>query len=205
MRQIEAEPYPWPFDGAFGTSDTGLLLLGFQTRAVHEHGDAGRHALRNACVIGRAWHARGGRTLTARRGARSSEDLPPAVRRRNEGRDRDQILFRDNQDWQLAFEPFAGDAVIDHRGDSVFYGTDLEHMLRTAGIDNLLITGLPTDGIVHATMRDANDRGFECLLVADACACHDPDIHDGILGITMFGNGLFGTVAPTAAVLSVLE
>jgi nicotinamidase-related amidase len=95
--------------------------------------------------------------------------------------------------------------MIDHTGDNAFAGGRLDDALARLGARNLLVAGVPTDGLVHATQRAAGDRGYECLAVADASAGTTPERHAAQLRITTFGNGLFGAVADTAAVLAALE
>lgn len=94
--------------------------------------------------------------------------------------------------------------MVDHPADNAFIGSDLDHLIARAGADALIIAGVRTEGTVHATMRAANDRGLECLLVSDASASDCARFHDAIVSITTFGNGLFGTVAPAAAVMAAL-
>lgn len=199
--KIEASPYAWPFDGDLSVSDTALLLLGFQLQACREIIAADREA---GMILVR-WRALRGLTLHGMRGMNRLGDLTPPQRWRHDHREVDRVQYRGSRGWQGIFNHRPDEPVIDHLGDNAFYASDLDHLLRCRGIKNLIIAGLPTDGIVHATMRDANDRGFECLLVADACASHSPEIHEGILAITIFGNGLFGAAASTAAVLEALR
>lgn len=92
-----------------------------------------------------------------------------------------------------------------HRGFNAFLGTDLELRLREPGIRNLIVAGNGTERAVHATMRAANDHGFECLLVEDATRAVDERDHAAILRITRFGNGLFGATATMAAVFTAVE
>jgi nicotinamidase-related amidase len=98
--------------------------------------------------------------------------------------------------------PLPGEPVIDKPGKGAFYATDLEQILRRNGIRNILFAGVTTDCCVHTTMRDANDRGFECLLMEDCCAATDKANHDAIVRFTTMGHGVFGTVAPSSNVLS---
>jgi biuret amidohydrolase len=98
--------------------------------------------------------------------------------------------------------PLAGEPVIDKPGFGAFYATDLELILRTAGITSLTIVGVTTDICVHSTLREAVDRGFDCVTVGDACAAADPDIHSAMLACIAGEGGILGRVASTQEVLA---
>ncbi|HCZ49764.1 MAG TPA: cysteine hydrolase, partial [Gammaproteobacteria bacterium] len=85
-----------------------------------------------------------------------------------------------------------------------FCATDLELVLTTRGIRNLVLTGITTDVCVHTTMREANDRGFECLVVSDAVASYFPEFHRAALDMITAQGGIFGWVTDAAQVCAAL-
>ena len=91
-------------------------------------------------------------------------------------------------------EPLATETVIDKPGFGAFYATDLEHLLRGARIQALTIAGVTTDICVHSTLREAVDRGFECVTVGDACAAAEPAIHAAMLACIDGEGGILGRV-----------
>ncbi len=98
--------------------------------------------------------------------------------------------------------PLAGEPVIDKPGFGAFYATDLELILRTAGIGSLALSGVTTDICVHSTLREAIDRGFDCVTVGDACAAGDPAIHDAMLACIAGEGGILGKVVNTQELLA---
>ena len=97
--------------------------------------------------------------------------------------------------------PLATEVVIDKSGFGAFYATDLEHVLRTAGIRALALAGVTTDVCVHSTLREAIDRGFECVTVGDACAAADSTIHAAMLACIKAEGGILGRVTSAAELL----
>jgi nicotinamidase-related amidase len=98
-----------------------------------------------------------------------------------------------------------GDGFVGLAGGQAFFRTPLEAILRNRGVRNLIAAGLPTEGLLHASVRAANDMGFECLTVSDACKGSRADFHEAQLRITIFGNGLFGAVASAASLREALR
>lgn len=95
--------------------------------------------------------------------------------------------------------------VIDKPGRSAFAHTELELMLRNAGIRNLIICGVTTDVCVHSTMREANDRGFDCLLLEDACAAGSEELHNFAIESVQGEGGIFGSTTTVRELLQSLS
>lgn len=213
--RVAARPYTWPFDGAFSPADTALIIIDMQVDFCSLDGWCAQcqgDPMPMAAVIAptarllAAMRAAGFPVIHTREGHRADMSDLAANKRWRSARGGAEIgtvgpcgrmLTRGAPGWEIVPElaPLAGEPVVDKPGKGSFYATDLEHILRTRGIRNLIFTGVTTDCCVHTTMRDANDRGFECMLVEDCCAATLPQNHASILAFTQMGHGLFGTVA----------
>lgn len=100
--------------------------------------------------------------------------------------------------------PIDGEPVIDKPGKGAFYQTDLELMLRNRGIDTLLVCGVTTEVCVNTTVREANDRGYRCVVLADCCASYFPDFHEYGLKMIKAQGGIFGWVAQSRAAIDAM-
>jgi nicotinamidase-related amidase len=100
--------------------------------------------------------------------------------------------------------PIAGEPVIDKPGKGAFYQTDLELLLRNRAIDTLLVCGVTTEVCVNTTVREANDRGLRCIVLADCCASYFPEFHDMGLKMIKAQGGIFGSVSSSAPVIAAL-
>jgi nicotinamidase-related amidase len=137
-------------------------------------------------------------------------DCPPAKRARGgfigEPGPKGRILVRGEYGHDIvdALAPLAGEVVLDKPGKGSFYATDLELILRNRGITSLLVTGVTTEVCVHTTVREANDRGFECLVLEDCCGSYFPEFHAVAIRMIAAQGGIFGWVGHSADLLAQL-
>lgn len=141
-------------------------------------------------------------------------DAPPAKLERGNSKLRigsngpmGRILVRGEVGHDIIAEcyPHAGEPVLDKPGKGCFYQTDLDIMLRNRGIEHLLVCGVTTEVCVHTTVREANDRGFRCVVLGDACASYFPEFHDVALRMISAQGGIFGWVSYTTALASAVQ
>ncbi len=140
-------------------------------------------------------------------------DLTVAKHRRGRGEIRigdagpmGRILVRGEAGHDIipALAPAAGEPVIDKPGKGAFYATDLAAILRKRGITQLILAGVTTEVCVHTTLREANDRGFECVVLEDGTASYFPDFHRAALAMACAQDGIFGWVAPSRNVIAAI-
>lgn len=182
-------PYPWPFDGVLDGSRLALVVTGAQ-QFWFERTDGVPAALAAIAALAEAVRIGGGSVVFVRH--ESGQARPGVGPRLHE------------PDWELVVTPSAGDHVVDAAGLDGFYGSPLDGVLRAAGSDHVLVAGLGLEGTVHSTLRSANDTGYECLLVADACSAHDPALVASSISTVEMSGGIFGAVGTTVAVLAAL-
>ncbi|KDQ58663.1 hypothetical protein JAAARDRAFT_34498 [Jaapia argillacea MUCL 33604] len=118
-----------------------------------------------------------------------------------------RLLIRGERGHDIIDEltPVPGEPIIDKPGKSAFCYTDFELLLKVREVRNLVIVGVTTDVCVSGTMRDANDRGFDCLLVVDACGTGSSKLHEATCETVETEGGIFGATAMTASVIAAVE
>jgi nicotinamidase-related amidase len=117
-----------------------------------------------------------------------------------------RILIRGEPGHDIVPElyPQAGEPILDKPGKGAFYATDLHLILENRGIESLIVCGVTTEVCVHTTVREANDRGFRCIVPADCCGSYFPEFHEVGLRMIKAQGGIFGWVSSSKAVLEAL-
>jgi nicotinamidase-related amidase len=221
---VAADPYPWPYTGQIDLEHTALILIDWQ----HDFCGSGGYVdtmgyelslTRTPVTATRRvlekWRSLGGPVVHTREGHKPDmSDCPPNKLWRSKrigagigdpgpcGR----ILVRGEPGWEIIPElaPQPGEMVIDKATKGAFCQTELDLVLRNRRIDSLVFTGITTDVCVSTTMREANDLGYECLVLSDCTGATDPGNHAAALKMVTMQGGVFGAVATSEALLAAL-
>jgi nicotinamidase-related amidase len=220
MATLDALPGPFTFDPA----TTALVVIDMQ-RDFMEPGGFGetlgndvsqlRRVIEPTEALLRACRAAGLTIIHTREGHLPElSDCPPAKLNRGEPSQRigapgpmGRILIRGEHGHDIIDElaPAAGELVIDKPGKGAFYNTSLGEVLAAQGIRSLIVTGVTTEVCVHTTVREANDRGYECLVLSDCVGSYFPEFQEAGLKMIAAQGGIFGWVAPSTAFIAALQ
>jgi nicotinamidase-related amidase len=216
---VDAEPYAFEFD-----PDACALLIIDMQRDFLEPGGFGemlgndvsqlRRTIEPNKALLAAWRAKGLTVIHTREGHRPDlTDLPPAKKIRGRAKScigdagpMGRILVRGEAGHDIIPElyPLATEPVIDKPGKGAFFATDLHAILQNRGIKQLVVTGVTTEVCVNTTVREANDRGYDCLVPADCVGSYFPEFQEMGLKMIKAQGGIFGWVSDSPRLLAAL-
>ena len=224
-RYLKSEPYPWPYNGDLRPQNTALIVIDMQTDFCGVGGYVDKMgydlSLTRAPIepikrLLAVMRAQGFHIIHTREGHRPDlTDLPANKRWRSRqigagigdpgpcGR----VLVRGEAGWEIIpdLAPVAGEPIIDKPGKGAFWSTDLHAILQNRGIKQLVVTGVTTEVCVNTTVREANDRGYDCLVPSDCVGSYFPEFQEAGLQMIQAQGGIFGWVSDSTKLLAALQ
>ena len=224
MPTFEADPYPWPYNGDWRPDNTAIIVIDMQSDFCGKGGyvDSMGYDLSLTrapiepikSVLG-AMRQKGYTVIHTREGHRPDlSDLPPSKKVRGKGATTigdegpmGRILVRGQPGHDIVpqLTPIDGEPIIDKPGKGSFHATDLQQILFDRGIRTLIVCGVTLEVCVHTTVREANDRGYECVVLADCVASYFPEFQRVGLEMIKAQGAIFGWVSDSQRILTALS
>jgi len=226
LQTISANPYKWPYNKSLDPSTTALVIIDMQRDFCEEGGymssmgyslDNARRIIPNIKRLLDKARKLGFHVIHTREGHLPNlADCPPVKHWRSLNLSPfgigvagplGRLLVKGEVGWDIIPElyPEPGEIIIDKPGKGTFIGTNFHLILQSLNIKNLIFTGVTTDVCVHTTMREANDRGYENLIVEDGTASAETGTHWSAIRSVQLSGGIFGATANTDAVMDALD